>query len=114
MTHESDHQGDGPTIAADRWQVAYWADTPLTHAGWAAGFLPFVEHVSTSYATEEEARRGADGLIGTARDGGTVLWHGPYWIPHPAPRTPHRRRRVGGRRLVGERRALSRSVTYLT
>jgi len=61
-------------IAADRWQVAYEADTPLTHAGLAAGFLPFVERLSPSYATQEEARRGADSLIGTARDGGTVLW----------------------------------------
>jgi hypothetical protein len=85
MTHESDHQDDSPLIAADRWQVAYWADTPLTHAGWAAGFLPFVEYVSPSYATEEEARRVADGLIGAARDGGTVLW--AWAVPGPAPHT---------------------------
>ncbi len=82
MTHESDHQDDGPLIAADRWQVAYGADTPLTHAGWAAGFLPFVEHLSTSYATEEEARRVADGLIGMALDGGTVVW--AWAVPGPA------------------------------
>ncbi len=83
MTHESDHQDDGPTIAADRWQVAYWADTPLTHAGWAAGFLPMVEYLSASYATQEEARRVADGLIGMALDGGTVVWAGA--VPRPAP-----------------------------
>ncbi len=85
MAHESGHQDDNPLIAADRWQVAYWADTPLTHAGWAAGFLPFVEHLSPSYATEEEARRVADGLIGTARDGSTVLW--AWTVPGPALRT---------------------------
>jgi len=83
MTHESDHQDDGPLIAADRWQVAYCADTPLTHAGWAAGFLPFVEHLSTSYATEEEAQRVADGLIGMALDGGTVVW--AWAVPRLAP-----------------------------
>ncbi len=87
MTHESDHQDDGPITDADRWQVAYWADTPLTHAGLAAGFLPFVEHLSPSYATEEEARRVADGLIGTARDGGTVLWAWAWTVPGPALRT---------------------------
>ncbi len=85
MTHESDHQDNGPLIAADRWQVAYCADTPLTHAGWTAGFLPFVEYLSPSYATQEEARRVADGLIGTARDGGTVLW--AWAVLGPAPRT---------------------------
>jgi len=85
MLHGSDHQDNGPMADADRWQVAYCADTPLTHAGLAAGFLPFVEHVSPSYATQEEARRVADGLIGTARDGGAVLW--AWAVPGPAPRT---------------------------
>jgi len=85
MLRGSDQQDNSPTADADRWQVAYWADTPLTHAGWAAGFLPFVEYLSPSYATEEEARRVADGLIGTARDGGTVLW--AWAVPGPAPHT---------------------------
>ncbi len=84
MLRGSDHQDNSPLADADRWQVAYWADTPLTHAGLAAGFLPFVEHLSPSYATEEEARRGADGLIGTARDGGTVLYAWAWAVPSPA------------------------------
>jgi len=72
-------------LTADRWQVAYGVDTPLTHAGWAAGFLPVVEHVSPSYATQEEAQRVADGLIGMALDSGTVVW--AWAVPGPALRT---------------------------
>jgi len=87
MLRGNDYQDNSPMADADRWQVAYCADTPLTHAGLAAGFLPFVEHLSPSYATEEEARRVADGLIGTARDGGTVLWAWAWAVPGPALRT---------------------------